>query len=282
MKKLVDFSETRSYSFWLLAGTISIGLLGVVDYLTGYEISFSLFYLAPIAAASWYSKRRLGWTLSILSALSWLIAELAAGQNYSQPLIYLWNTMIRFGFFSIVTYLVSELRSSHDMQRMLARTDYVSGAVNARHFSELLEIEMMRARVAQCPLTMVYIDLDNFKRVNDTFGHDIGDEVIRFITEALKSQLRGSDIVARLGGDEFALLLPITGMTEAQVIITRLHANLRRELQLKNWPITFSIGVVVCVTLPKSANELIRLADQLMYSVKNSTKNNIRFVTYTG
>ena len=179
--RTLEFLERYGRSFWIVAGLASITLLGVIDYFTGYEVSFSLFYLAPIAAVSWFVNCRLGLAISVLSSITWLIAELAAGQYYVQPVIYLWNTMIRFGFFVLVTYLVAELRSAHEAQRLLARTDYVSGAVNARHFNELLEMEILRSRRYQYPLTVAYIDVDDFKQVNDNFGHDTGDEVIHFI-----------------------------------------------------------------------------------------------------
>ncbi len=190
--------------------------------------------------------------------------------------------MIRFGFFVLVTYLVAEIRSVHEAQRLMARTDYVSGAVNARYFNELVEMEIARSRRYQYPFTVAYIDLDDFKQVNDNFGHDTGDEVIRFITSELKSQLRSTDTVARMGGDEFVLLLPTVGQSEAQSVIPRLHYELTQQMQQRNWPVTFSIGVVICVVAPASAKELIKMADELMYTVKNSTKNNFRCLTYTG
>lgn len=280
--RLVESLENQSPSFWTVTGSLSIGLLGIVDYLTGYEVSCSLFYLVPIASVSWFVNRRLGLTMSVLGSITWLIAELAAGQHYVHPIIHLWNTMIRFGFFVLVAYLVSELRSAHEAQRWLARTDYVSGAVNARHFIELVEMEIVRSRRYQYPLTMVYMDLDNFKQVNDNFGHDTGDEVIRCIASELKCRLRSTDIVARMGGDEFAMLLPMAGSSEAQTIISRLHDDLTQQMQQRNWPVTFSMGAAICVAAPGSAKELIKMADELMYLVKNSTKNNFRFLIYTG
>jgi diguanylate cyclase (GGDEF)-like protein len=282
VSRALEVLEHRSSLSWRITGILSVGLLGVLDYLTGYEVSFSLFYLAPIASASWFVNQKLGLFLSVLSAITWLIAEIAAGQNYTQPIISLWNTLIRFGFFVIVTYLVSELRKTHEGERVQARTDYVSGAVNARYFNEVVNMEIDRSRRYTHPFTIGYIDLDNFKQVNDIWGHETGDEVIRFIARELKSQLRNTDTIARMGGDEFALLLPDTGELAAQDVISRLHATLTVQMQQKNWPVTFSMGAVICVAAPDSAHELIKIADELMYGVKNSTKNDIRFITYSG
>src|SRR6266496_4068511 len=157
MKSLVAFFDDRSPLFWTIIGIVLVGLLGIIDYLTGYEISFSLFYLAPIAAVAWYASRKLGIFISILSALTWMLAELSSGQTYSQPVIYFWNTLIRLGFFMIVTYLVSALRSAHEVQRTLARTDPISGAVNARYFNELVQMEIARSSRSLCPFSIAYI-----------------------------------------------------------------------------------------------------------------------------
>jgi diguanylate cyclase (GGDEF)-like protein len=280
--KIVESLNQRSHLFWASAGLACVALLGIVDYLTGYEISFSLFYLAPIALVSWYANRKLGLGISILSALTWLSAEIAAGQTYSHPAIFAWNTLIRFGFFVIVTYLVSELSEVHGREVTLARTDPLSGAINARYFTELLEMEIARSRRYRAPFTLAYIDLDNFKVINDRSGHDTGDEVIRFIVCELKSRLRRVDVVARLGGDEFGLLLPGTDEIAARTVMPRLHTHLTQQMSSQGWPVTFSIGAVACRVVPESAREIIKVADQLMYQVKNSTKNDMRFAIYEG
>ena len=282
MDKIFESLEKRGSSFWTIGGITSVVLLGIVDYLTGYEISFSLFYLAPVAAVTWYVNQKLGLMVSVLSAMTWMVAEIAAGQRYTYPIIFLWNTLIRFGFFSIVTHLVSELNKAHKAQHALARTDYISGAINARSFNELVEMELGRLRRYRHPFTVAYIDLDNFKAVNDNLGHDAGDEVIRFMASELKFQLRGTDIVARLGGDEFAILLLATGEFEGQLVVSKLHTQLTEQIRQKNWPITLSIGAVICLAAPASVEDVLKMADKLMYTVKNSTKNDIRFATYVG
>lgn len=263
-------------------GVILIGILGLIDYLTGYEISFSLFYLAPIALVAWFAGRPRALVLALLSAGTWLAAEIAAGRIYTHPAIPLWNTLIRFGFFLIVTNLLSELRKTQEAHRAQARIDYVSGAVNARHFTELVEMEIERSRRYSSPFTLAYVDLDNFKQVNDRLGHATGDEVLRTVASEMKICMRTTDVVARLGGDEFGLLLPATGGAEAEAAISKLHRELTAHVRQMNWPVTFSIGVVISTLPPESVDELIRMADQLMYTVKNTTKNSIRFDSYPG
>jgi diguanylate cyclase (GGDEF)-like protein len=281
--KLYSLSEAlgkRSPVFWLVTGLISAGMLGVLDWLTGNEITVGLFYLIPIVLVTWAVSRRAGLLLSVLSALILLAAERAAGQIYSHPIIYFWNTLIRASFFVIITYLVAELHRAQHEAHLAARTDYVTGVVNARYFTELLQMEVERIRRYPHPITVVFIDVDNFKRVNDLFGHKMGDEVLRVIADELKAQLRSTDCIARLGGDEFALLLPSARQTDAESVVSKVHTHLREEMLRRNLPITFSMGAVTCIVPPYSAEQIINMADELMYEVKNSTKDGVRFTTW--
>jgi signal transduction histidine kinase len=102
-----------------LLGLLSVACLGALDYLTGHEISFSIFYLLPVAMVAWYVGRRGGILISCASAVSWLLAELLAGPAYSHPAIPFWNTLVRLGFFSIITYILSTLRVARQNQENL-------------------------------------------------------------------------------------------------------------------------------------------------------------------
>ncbi len=279
--EMLNVFENRSRLFWIITGTLLVMILGIVDYLTGNEFSFSLFYLIPITITAWYINLPMGIFISILSAITWLIADFYAGEDYSHPIIYFWNTLIRFGFFFVVTYLMSELRQTQKRIETLSRTDYITGLFNARHFHELLESELSRSKRYERSFTLVYLDLDNFKQVNDKFGHDEGDTLIRLIADNLKDLLRNTDIVARLGGDEFAILFPETGQQEAEVVMTKVYTHVQDQLRQKYPFLTFSAGAVTYIAMPNSSAETIKIADDLMYSVKNSTKNYIRYSLYT-
>ena len=281
-KRFFEVLETKSPIFWTTVGVVIVGLLGILDYLTGNEFTMSLFYLIPIFLATWAVDRKTGLFMSFVSGLMLLGAEIAAGQTYSHPIFYLLNTTVRTLFYVVVVFLVAEVQRSRKEEQLAARTDFITGAVNARYFNELLQMEISRIRRYPHPITLVYVDVDNFKLVNDLFGHRIGDEVLRCIASELKSQLRATDTVARMGGDEFVMLLPSTRQAEARLVVTKVYAHLIEKMKQRNWPVTFSMGVVTCEFSPYSAEQLVNMADELMYEVKNSTKNDMRFRTWLG
>jgi diguanylate cyclase (GGDEF)-like protein len=117
------------------------------------------------------------------------------------------------------------------------------------------------------------IDCDNFKAVNDTLGHLEGDRLLQAIAEELQQSVRKTDVTARMGGDEFAVLLPDTSHDQAQQLVERLRLSLAQRMRQNNWPVTFSMGVAVYATPPKSVDSLIHGADVLMYSVKQDRKD---------
>ncbi|HUX34888.1 MAG TPA: GGDEF domain-containing protein [Gemmatimonadaceae bacterium] len=265
--------------FWFVTGTALVALLGLIDYATGYELSFSLFYLLPVCLVAWYSARDLGLVISMLAAVAWLTADVAGGHTYTYPALHVWNTLIRLGFFVIVTLLLAALRQAHEAEHRLARTDGLTGLLNTRHFLELADTELSRARRYGFPFSLAYVDLDNFKSMNDRFGHAAGDELLAAVGRHLAESLRRTDVVARLGGDEFAILLPQTDAEPARVAITKLHETLTAEMARHDWPVAFSIGVMNFTTAPASVAEVIASADRLMYGVKAAGKGGVTFAT---
>jgi len=277
-----SFFEKRSKPFWVSTGLAFVIILGIIDYFTGYEVSFSLFYLIPIFTVVWFTDGRMGLLLSSASALVWFIADYSAGLSYSHPSVYIWNTIIRMGFFSVVSILGSNLKKSYKLNQELARSDYVTGAVSIRYFYELAQIEISRFQRYHRPFALAYIDLDDFKSINDRLGHSVGDRVLRSVTDSVRQQIRPSDTLARLGGDEFALLMPETSEEAAKLVISRLHSSLANEMLKNGWMVTFSVGVVICNETPKSVDDIVKIADDTMYSVKSTSKNGVSYRVYAG
>jgi len=161
----------------------------------------------------------------------------------------------------------------------LTITDDCTGLYNARHLYKTLETEVYRSSRFGYEFSILFIDLDHFKTVNDTHGHLIGSKLLAEIGYLIKAQLRLIDFAFRYGGDEFVVLLPQTGKDQALVVAKRLRDALRasafcREESL-NLNVRASIGVATYPHDARSAHDVIRQADGMMYMVKNSTRDNI-------
>ena len=270
--------EKQNKPLLVFLGMILICIIGVADYLSGSEFAFSVFYVLPIAMITWGTNRRWGLVSSLISAFVWLAAESVTGQTYSSPLVPIWNSFIRLAFFAIITVLLSSLKNSME----LTRTDQLTTSINARYFYEILQMEIDRFQRSQRPFTIAYIDIDNFKSVNDRFGHPAGDQLLIQFANSIRKNIRKSDFIARLGGDEFALLFPETDQKSARIVFSKIQGILREEMQHKKWPVTFSVGIVTCKTAPKTTDQLIKLADALMYAAKNDGRNTVRYSEYDG
>jgi diguanylate cyclase (GGDEF)-like protein len=277
MTDMILALEKAGKPFWFIAGVISLCGVAILDYATGAELSVSLFYLIPIAIFSWAVSGRAGMLSAVLSAGIWVTIEIITDNRSSNTFVYLWNAIIRFGFFLLPAILLRSL----EQERAHARTDFLTGAFNNRYFHELMEREIDRSIRYKHPFTITLIDLDNFKTVNDTFGHTFGDTILRTISESMKRNLRKTDIVARVGGDEFAILLPETDANSSRAAVSNMLQKLSGELLEKKWPITFSIGVLTLLSPNISVDTIMGITDKMMYSVKNNGKNNVKYASYT-
>jgi len=264
-------------AFWTVLGVVVVIVLGVIDTVSGYELAFSLFYLFPIALVVWNANGRLGLVVSAASALAWFMADLSSGNAYTNGSIFLWNTIIRLGFFIIVTALLAAFKDAYNTNLKLLRTDYISGAMSARFFYEHAQIEIARSKRTRQPLTLAFLDLDDFKAINDRYGHSTGDRVLQAVASSAISQIRGMDLFARLGGDEFVLLLSDAGEMAARAALTRIQERIRAEMLLNGWSITFSVGVVTFLEVPETVDDMVRLADAAMYEIKSTSKSGMSF-----
>jgi diguanylate cyclase (GGDEF)-like protein len=161
----------------------------------------------------------------------------------------------------------------------MATYDTLTGLYNRRYFEERLEVEAQKSFYSGIPISLVMVDIDFFKKVNDTFGHTEGDQVLSKISSLLKTSVRKKDTVARYGGEEFILILPGTGLEESFVIaerIRRLVENTLFEVGKAQLNLTLSMGIS---NFPshrvKSKEELIKMADQALYDAKRGGRNKV-------
>ena len=279
-ESIVDYLSKLPQLLLISVASVIVLLVGILNHMAGPEISSTIFYLVPIVLVTWFTRRSIGFIFSILSALTWLIADLTSGTTYSHSDIHYWNGVARLGSFFILTFILSTLKNTLRQEKELSRTDFLTGTRNRRYFMELLNMEINRARRYDRPFTVVCIDLDNFKTVNDCYGHSTGDMILRSVARTVQENIRVTDTVARLGGDEFAILLPETGRNVAETILRKVRNINLDIMQEHGWPVTLSVGVVTFTSAPSTVDETLRISDQLMYAAKNNGKNRNQYGVY--
>ncbi len=257
-------------------------LIAWADYATDL-LPFIHYYILPIAFSAYFLSRKTALLLAVLvsvlsSAVYYLIIEhlFSAATNKYLLLAQFAMTLI---LFVVIALVVNRFKQLLMQVKLLANVDSLTKASTRRYFYERCIIELARSYRYKHPVTIAFIDLDNFKEVNDTYGHEKGDQLLVKTASTIMSDLREGDLFGRLGGDEFAIFLPQADTEQAKKTISRLREKLLNEIKPFNTDVTFSIGVVTCVsaTLP-SFDDLLILADKAMYQIKRTTKDNISFV----
>ena len=251
--------------------------IGVIRYLTGPEWALSALYLFPIILVTWKAGIGAGIFISFTSAISWLIADLMMVNVFSNAIIPYLNETFRLLVFMVITFIIHKLRTALENQKELAGTDPLTSVANRRAFYDLANLELNTARRYQTPISFIYLDIDNFKTINDNFGHRIGDKLLRSVANTIENNIRAIDLIVRFGGDEFGILLAETDSKSATQVAEKLKKKLLELVHDNGWPVTFSAGVATFISPPGSIDELIDTADAQMYFAKKNGKNRTRY-----
>lgn len=273
----------------VILGVPAVLLIGWFDYLSGQEIGLSLFYLIPIALVAWIATAWQAAACAILAGSCWLTAEYVARGQFTTTM--LWNAFTLFFIYIAGAYLVNHLRRDRDDLQILnnelghalkregelARTDVLTGLPNSRAFLEMLETEVARARRELRGICMLFLDLDDFKSINDHYGHAEGDEVLTKIGKLIREVVRSGDVVARMGGDEFGVLLWHVPRSEAVHIAERLTTRVAEfATQYPKSRLGVSVGIAWFDDPPDDPDEILRAADREMYEEKAARKSDVQ------
>lgn len=254
-------------------------LIGYLDFISGSGYSFSLFYLLPSSVAAWYLSRNYSILLAFFAVGIWQLVDVHFNRVPQSLPENIWNLFSRLTIMVLISILLHSLRNAYKKEKELAGIDHLTQVYNVRTFNNRLDEELSRAVRYGRPLSLAFLDVDDFKKVNDTYGHKVGDQVLRDIADVLSGSVRKNDAVGRMGGDEFAILLIETGLSETRSIITSLQKMINGFIRRNKWPISISIGVITCETVFCNSDQLIHFADQIMYSVKEDTKDSVKFAS---
>jgi diguanylate cyclase (GGDEF)-like protein len=270
-----SFLEKKSPAFVFAFGVLIIATISIIDYYTGEEIAFSIFYIFPISIVSLYSNTFFSILTCFIAGAIWFAIEYATGAHYSHYGYVIWHAIVRFGFFLITSNLLIKNKHLLDRLQKLATIDGLTGLLNSRSFKEISQNYCLLSARYQRPIAIGYIDVDNFKGINDTLGHSVGDQVLSSVAKVLKESVRTTDVVGRLGGDEFAVFLPEANYQGTKELFEKIHSALVQNAKTNQWPIGFSVGVAIFPVAPVEINNALKVADNLMYKVKKSCKNKL-------
>jgi len=272
----------KTKEYMIFAGGVLLCLfLGWFGYLLTNELSFAIFYLFPISAVAWLASVRLGFVSAVFAGLVWLLSDLAGGHGYSDAYIPYANASMRMLVFIVVVFLIMKAKRKIEEEEKQANEDFMTKISNSRAFYNYCSLEIEKLKRYKIPFTLIYFDVDNFKKVNDSFGHSEGNGLLRGLAVTVRKNLRTTDIVARLGGDEFGILLIEAAQNDAREIAEKIKSRLEKKMKNKGWPVTFSMGSVTYYKSPDTVDNMIRIADEVMYNVKFSGKNRIDYAVYS-
>lgn len=285
MKKFPQTEPMFLEKFSVLAPIVCFTLVSV-GYLLSGQLGAALTLMVPILQALFYGHNRLA---KILTAAMFGLYMVTFPFNYLQPLgaapmnMFLQVTpflLILFHYGLIICNTVRTTTSQLIRLQSLAATDGLTGLVNRRQFNHQLHSEIARARRHHLPLSLALFDIDNFKKLNDVYGHPVGDRILKELGALIAQNVRESDISARYGGEEFALILPETRLTEAVEILERLRILVEQTVFCmpdNPLPITISIGVSQLDFDHPTSFELVEKADAALYEAKRQGKNCVKF-----
>ena len=247
-------------------------MLVVGDTVTDVNLGFTAMYVLPVAGAAWFVSARFSIFLALATALA---SETVSTLQSSRPAhVVVWNAVMELGVLLLVSRLVTALLAALHTERTRANTDALTGVLSRSGFIDLARRELERAHRFKRPVVVAYLDVDQFKRVNDSLGHHEGDLLLKIIGATLREELRALDVIGRLGGDEFAVLLPELSVDEAQRVVDRVTQRLRHSALRFGEFVDFSVGLADA--RHETLEEALHDADLQMYATKKRARSGRR------
>ncbi len=258
------------YSVSLRAALVTLATFGFIAATGGTSSSFFLWLFAIIAVYQLVLKSKFSLVISVAVTVGYLLMAFVPGSSLPLPEVFARASMLLF--IGVIVHNFGVRLKSYEHVRHLANIDELTGVFNRRHFFERASFEYARCQRQRSSLTIALFDLNDFKRINDTCGHALGDECLRRFARVLSTRARKGDIVARLGGDEFVVLMPDSGTKGAAELIRRVRSKLKRdpidspfgELNLKT-----CAGVSTMTKSTQGLETLLDNADRDLYRAKD-------------
>jgi len=267
--------DSKTFAY-LTVGLLLTAAICVVDYVSGPSIPFLMVHFIPVIWITWTVGWEAAMAMAFLNALAWILLATFTRSTHASSWPPMWN-IFRALMFLAIAYTLCMFKRLADLERKWAFEDPLTGLANRRAFFRWAQREISRARRRGESLTVALLDVDDFKKINDRWGHPQGDKVLIWIGKLLRSHLRSADMLARLGGDELVILLSNNTAGSAHAVMEKIRQSLLDSSRELGMPVSVSIGVVTFDRVPQSIETILQAADRQMYQVKQNAKNNVGY-----
>jgi diguanylate cyclase (GGDEF)-like protein len=252
---------------------LAISLLFVLDVISDTATSFHLLYIFPLTLIALHSSRSSLVAGTVAFAISLQVCELLFFQDRVLGIPV--SLFLIIAFSNIVCALVVRYVRVHTLEvKHLSTTDPLTHLFNRRGFDKAMETEIVRQRRYDGLFSLAMIDLDGFKSLNDTMGHQAGDKALTIVADILCNQMRKTDTTARLGGDEFVILMPNTQASDCHALCHVLcHTICTRLTEAFSYPLSASIGFTTIENSTEASTDILSVADKALRQAKALGKN---------
>ena len=263
--------EAISPNTAFVAGCFGLLVLAIVDYWLGKDVRMDSLYVIPLAVVAIHCNRRrdVGFAFLLMFALQALVLF-----SYDTPRTTKWTSLGIAALLGLFVLVLSRLVSASFLRlRQASSVDSLTGLHNRRSFESFAEQEIARHQRYSGVFSLVIIDLDHFKKLNDSRGHSAGDAALKLLANTLVQLTRETDVLARIGGDEFAILMPNTPRHDCAIHCQRMVLEIAKRMMESGFAITASIGTVTVEQPVLSFLDAYAPADKAMYEAKAKGKN---------
>lgn len=270
--RLAEYLEALSREQTWFAMAATTGAIAFLDRAVP-TVGFAPLYMPIVCAAAWALGPREGYFAAMIATVLSVVPGVRAGPPIGSEILAL-RVIVRIGTFLFLAAAITSFRRSYDREVFHAHRDRMTGTLNKEVFQRRCAKAIQDAAHAGQTLLLVILDLDDFKAVNNSAGHQAGDEVLRAFAKGVSAIMRREDLIGRIGGDEFSLLVRVPSIAEGQGFAHDLHARLSAELGTSRYRVTCSMGaLLIPAHAARDASHLMHEADLAMYRAKQGGKN---------
>jgi diguanylate cyclase (GGDEF)-like protein len=255
----------------LIASIVAMAVVFVIDVGTPPDIRLHMLYIFPMAAIALHCVRKSDVVAGLVISTTFQLLTFYIDGIPVRPFVI--DAVTAFASALLSIFLGMSVRKNHLATVKLATTDWLTGLHNRRSFETIVDLEIERQKRYGGVFSLAVIDLDGFKKLNDSRGHHIGDKALQLLADALREDTRHSDSIARLGGDEFAILMPNTLKPDCSSLCQQLSSKIAGQMSTAGYPTTASIGCMTFENAPEFTSEALQKTDKAMYAAKTGGKN---------